>query len=249
MGKKILFYGDIAVDIIVEAGQQPDTGQDAAVDELNTLPGGSSANTAVIAGHLKQDATIMGLIGDDLYRDLLLRDLSAHKVHLDLLREVPGKNTLVIAIINADGEKTFYSYRGVNARADFGGIPEDLTAGFDAVHISGYCMQDATTRATTLALINTARRTGTPLTLDPSHLFAASDYGRSSSLLSNFEVIFPNLEEAQAMTGEKEVERASAKLRQYGPKNCGHQAGSGRLLSYRIRTVRCIARLIKLTGS
>lgn len=233
MKKKILFYGDIGIDIIAETTQSPQTGHDASVENIYTLPGGSSANSAVVASNLMLDSYYMGLVGNDIFHELLINDLKENNVKLDLVREVQGNNNFVIAIINETGERTFYSYRGVSRKEEFGEIAEGITKGFDCVHISGYCMQDDNSRETALSLIKDARENSTLLTLDPSFLFSSGNYGNNSNFISNFDIVIPNQDEAKSMTRQNNVAKAARLIRQMGPKIVVvKMAKDGCLLSY-----------------
>lgn len=216
--KRVLFYGDLGIDIIVEADQSPQLGRDAFVRDMHTFVGGSAANSAVVASCLNLDAYFMGLIGDDMFKDALLHDLNLHNVKLDHLREVKGKNTLIFVIVNDTGERTFYSYRGVNGAQQFGEIRNGFTKAFDCVHISGYSMQAECSKATAFRLIEDARANHVLLSLDPSDLFAKSDYGSDESFITNFDIVIPNLDEAMLMSKQTDVVRAARTIRRMGAK-------------------------------
>jgi len=216
MNKKVLFYGDIGVDIILQTHSVPHSAQDTAVQDAHTLPGGSAANSAVDASHLNIQASIMGLIGDDLYHDLLINDLQAHGVDTGLLKTVQGKNTLVTALLADNGSHVFCSYRGVSGTQPYGPFPQNLTGAYDCVHISGYSLQDRASRQTALGLIQDAINTRTLLSLDPASIFASSPQGCDPDLIASFDIIMPNLQEAQAMSGKSDPHQAAIALRETG---------------------------------
>jgi len=230
---KIIFYGDIAIDVMIETDLLPQVIPDTSVRDVNIRPGGSSANSAVVASHLNLDAYYMGLIGDDIFRDLLIKDLKDNHVKLDLLRQVHGKNTFVFAVVNKKGESKFFSYRGVNGLQDYGEIADDISKPFDCIHISGYCLQDQPSRETAVRLIRDAQEQQTLVTLDPSFHFSTSDHVKDQAFLSQFDIIMPNLEEACFMTGEKDVATAARIIRQMGAKIMVIKMGAdGCFLSY-----------------
>ena len=220
MNKKGIFCGDIGIDIILEIQKhpQPEQRQDSAVRNVHTLPGGSAANSAVVASHIQVDSYYMGLIGNDNYRNLLFDDLKRHGVKLDLVKEAEGNNTLITVISEEDQELKFYSFRGVNGFIEYGAIPEGLTEDYDCVHISGYCMQNTASRDHALALIRDARQTNTLLSFAPSILFSCSNEIKKGDFLANFDIVIPNLEMAQCLTDQKYVVDVAKTLRQMGPK-------------------------------
>jgi len=218
MCKKVIFCGDIGVNIILETKRPPDPARDHPVVNAHTLPGGSAANTAAIASHFKIDSYYMGLIADDIYQDLLLKDLKINDVKLDLVKNVEGKNTLITTLIHEGEGTTFYSYRGVNGFLEYGPIQPGLTESFDCVHISGYCLQDDASRNTALRLIEDTHQTNTLLSFAPSIIFSCSDEAQKTNFISNFNIVIPNLEMAQCMTGEKYVVTAAKTIRNMGPK-------------------------------
>ncbi len=239
MNKRILFYGDIGVDIVIETNDFPRLGEDAVVRYASTLPGGSSANSAVVAGRLGACSYYMGLVGNDIYQSMLVRDLEENNVRTNYIRKVEGKNSIIIAMVDGHGERTFFSYRGVNGSVNYGMINRGLTQDFDCVHLSGYSMQDKFSRETSLALVTDAKESGVLLSLDPSHAFAKSHYGNDRGFLSNFDIVMPNQNEAELMTREKDPQKAAKALREMGIKMVVvKMSGDGCWLSYQDRELQ-----------
>ncbi len=175
----------------------------------------------------------MGLVGNDLFSDFLLQDLVSNNVKIDFVKRVEGKNTSIIAFINGAGERTFFSYRGVNGSVNYKGLKKGFTKQFDCVHISGYCMQDFYSKRTAMKLIEDANLNKVMLTLDPSFFFSISDIGNDENLISHFNIVIPNKDEAELMTNQKNVYDAARSIRQMGPQIVViKMAKDGCLLSY-----------------
>lgn len=252
--KKILFYGDIGVDVIVETNKFPHLGEDTAINNAQILPGGSSANSAVIASHLNLESYYMGLIGEDIFRDFLVQDLLSNKVKLDYVKYVEGKNTLIIAVINHHGERSFLSFRGVNGSVGYGEIRAGFTEPFACVHISGYCLQDHHSKATSVRLVEDAKHHHILLSLDPSYQFSSSELGASKAFISNFDLVIPNQVEALTMTKQKDVRKAIRILREMGVKIAVvKMSENGCLVSYKDKEVHLpaypIDRMINTIGA
>lgn len=216
MPNKILFYGDIACDLVIKTEIIPEDGHDAAITDLDLLFGGSSANSAAVASALGADAYYMGFIGNDIYSDLLFKDLNSHNVHTDLVKNVNGKSTMIIAIINNAGDRSMLSYRGVNAEYPYEANFSTLIQDFDAIHISGYCLQNEHSRNTAIALLNEANHQKIPVSIDPSFLSSNLNSPELANLLPLISIIFPNRSEAQQLTKKDSLSQQAEEIHNLG---------------------------------
>ena len=92
--------------------------------------------------------------------------------------------------------------------------PERMTERMDAVNAADGCVLDANLPAATLLLI--ARRATVPLILDP---VSCAKAGRARDILSRLAAIKPNALEAEALTGQRNVEFAAQTLIGQGVRN------------------------------
>lgn len=210
MTKKILFYGDIACDLVIHTEAMPEDGfigHDARISDLDLQLGGSSANSAAVAATLGIDAYYMGFVGDDLYSHMLLDDLNQKGVKTDWTQQVSGKSTMIIALIDRSGERSMLSYRGVNANYSYQADFDTLVQNFDAVHISGYCLQDQHSKTTAMALVKAASNHKIPISIDPSFLSSQITTPEFAELLTRLDYIFPNRNEALQMTGNVDPDK------------------------------------------
>lgn len=215
---KLICYGDLCVDIFVDPDNFPLPGQDTVVRDLRLMPAGSAANCAVTAARLGLPTTFLGITGRDALANILVDDLTANGVNVDYLRRIDASTGVTIAILGP--ERTFLSFRGANA-LPYGAIPTDIIKPGDCLHLSGYSFQNEHSRKTALALIAQAKMHGGFVSLDPSFHFA-QEFGthskQSLEVLANLDFIFPNLEEAQLLTGSDKPQEAAAQIRDLGPK-------------------------------
>jgi sugar/nucleoside kinase (ribokinase family) len=213
----LFVYGDAALDIRLQTDDFPQPGGDVSVSALDFLPGGSASNCAVVAAQLGTPTRLIGVTGDDARAQVLIDDLRQHGVDLTHLRCIQGAPGIILAVIGAHGERTFFSYRGVNATHSYGELPSVLFGIGDILHISGYTFQTEHSRATAYQLIERAKvQMNCRLSLDPSYLFARD--WKDPALLASLDFCFPNREEAYLMTGERDPERAADSLRTAGVK-------------------------------
>jgi sugar/nucleoside kinase (ribokinase family) len=212
---RLICYGDLCIDILVQAESFPQPGQDATARHVALFPAGSAANCAVTAARLGVPTQFAGVTGKDTLADVLVSDLRQNGVQIDHLRRADAPTAVTIAILRQHGERTFISFRGSNAQP-YGPLPPDLIAAGDCLHLSGYSFQDSFSRATALALMQQARVRGALVALDSSFQFAR-DYG-SSPGLADLDFIFPSQEEARLLSGVGDPFQAAVRIRALGPK-------------------------------
>ena len=109
------------------------------------------------------------------------------------------------------GDRTLLSDRGAAALL----VPDDLpdVAGFDHLHLSGYVLLDASSRAAGRAALAAARAAGISTSVDPQVAPALAAPGRAAAFLDDVrgvDLLLPNTDELRALGG------AAAVLRQVG---------------------------------
>ena len=216
--KKLLAYGDIAMDVIARASSTPSADQDEKVDSLFISPGGSAVNCAVTASSLGIPATFLGVLGNDEWSKMLEKDMRGHRVDTRFLHRVKGQMAICISILNPDGERKFYSYRGVNATTLYPQVPASLIRRHHCLHLSGYSFQTSESASAATALLHLAKENGLLVSLDPSFLFARDLDLKANGILPNVDYFFPSREEAYQLTKSRDPLKAARKIREHGPK-------------------------------
>ena len=196
----------------------PGKGEDVRVESLGYLPGGSAANCAVAAARLEIATYFLGNVGKDLFGQMILRDLRAAKVNTAHLHQMEGDSGTVTSILTPDGERTFFSYRGVNTLEYNGIYPQRLFEQAAFLHLTGYSFQDPGSRQSALALMSLAQQAGVAISLDPSFGFVQAWGEDRRKVLSSLALFTPNLAEAVLLTGAQEPEMAALALLKLGPK-------------------------------
>lgn len=226
MPPSLICYGDLCTDIFAKTDAFPQPGQDAVVDHLAFMPAGSAPNCAVTAARLGVPAAFVGVVGSDVLGARLVDDLKANHVEITHIRQVDGTSGATIALVGANGEHTFFSFRGVNGSAAYGPIPPDLIRAQDCLHLSGYSFQAEHSRQTALALIRQAKAVGARISLDPSFHFARQAREQFRAVLADLDFIFPNAEEAHLISGMNSPQEAAPIIRALGPKTVVIKLGS-----------------------
>lgn len=221
MAGTLFVFGDLCVDVVAIPTSVPPKGGDATLTRLDVVCGGAAFNCAIAAARAGVSVKIIGLVGEDEFGRMLVTRLGEAGVDTTLLQVRPKSRTgTVLSIASPDGERTFYSYRGVNGEP-YGSVSEiEMTAG-DGLYLCGYSLQETSSRATALKL--KARSNGALCLFDPSFLSASSG---ETDVLNEFDWITPNAHEAELITGSADPEQAAMILHSLGIRNVAVTLGA-----------------------
>ena len=172
MKNGLLVYGDIGIDIHIRTTFQPKIGEDAKVENILFRPGGSAANCAAVAARLGIPTSFIGFIGKDHYGKTIKEDLKNLGVCTKNLFSVEGDTGVTIAVREPLGERTFYSYRGVNSKGELSKVSTATFNNCKYLHMSGYSFQNQNSLKNALYLLDLAKRSNTLLSLDPSYWYS-----------------------------------------------------------------------------
>ncbi|HTA64129.1 MAG TPA: carbohydrate kinase [Xanthomonadaceae bacterium] len=131
--------------------------------------GGAPANVAVAIARLGSGAAFVGMLGADMFGDMLLRDLDAAGVDTRHVRRTDAANTaLAFVARDARGERSFSFYRPPSAdllfrEDDFG---DDAFANAWIFHAGSCSLTEAAIARTTLAGMHRARAAGALVSFD-----------------------------------------------------------------------------------
>ena len=137
-----------------------------------------------------------------LSAEFLAKGVSAH------LQEDSELPTGTIAVLVEGENRTFYTERGANKNLEVSMLPVDLFGDF--LYISGYTVLSIGPDATQ-KLIAMAQQHGMLVVCDPGSSGFIRDYGAQQFLdaIAGTDVIFPNQEEAEVLTGESAPQLAA----------------------------------------
>jgi fructokinase len=160
--KPIACFGEALIDFLAQPPTPP------APRAFLQFAGGAPANVAVAAARLGADATFIGMLGEDLFGDFLLRSLDDAGVGTQhVVRTAQAKTALAFVALDTDGERSFSFYRPPAADLLFRTehFHEDA---FDAAvwHVCSNSLTDADIAATTLDGMRRARAAGALVSVD-----------------------------------------------------------------------------------
>lgn len=205
-GPEVLAIGDVLMDYQYWVERFPQQGGDVKILMSSCSPGGSAANTAFSLGLLGIRCGFCGRIG---------RDAAGRRVEermrdagLDLSCMQYGEDTgYTVTIIDDHSERTMLSFRGA------AGEPLELTAGLRqtlrtvrVLLLSGYLLADAMQARFAIEAAGIVRQAGGMVALDASPNIENVPSGTLREALAATDILLPNRQEMQAITGVRETE-------------------------------------------
>jgi sugar/nucleoside kinase (ribokinase family) len=190
--------GDLVEDVVAHLEGPVRLGADAPA-RVSRHRGGSAANVAAVAARLTGRARFVGAIGPDPAGDGLLAGLAA--LGVDCRVERQGRTGTVVAVVSADGERSFLTDRG--AAPSLSEVPVDVLDGVELLHVPGYGLAEEPLAGTVVRLARAARDRGVPVTVDPSSTTIGADLGVEPyrELIATLDpaVLLPNRDEAEQL--------------------------------------------------
>lgn len=111
---KITVVGSLNMDLLTSAEKVPQVGETVLGQSFTTAPGGKGANQAVAAAKLGAEVVMIGCVGEDLYGEILLKNLWEQGV--DFIHRTPVSNvsTGIAQITVSAGDNRIIVVPGAN---------------------------------------------------------------------------------------------------------------------------------------
>ncbi|MFF7008613.1 carbohydrate kinase family protein [Streptomyces fimicarius] len=218
-GGGLLVVGDVVTDVVARYGSALAHGTDTAA-RIRTVPGGAGANVACWAARSGcPDVRLLARAGAesaDWHRRALER--AGVLAFLAVDDELP--TATVIALVDAAAERTFLTDGGAVLRLAAEDFAPSMLDGVGRLHLSGYLLFAATSRAAALLALRTAVERGVPVSVDPASAGFLGELGpkRFLGFAEGAELLLPNADEARLLTGLPGPEAAAAELSRWFPR-------------------------------
>jgi ribokinase len=159
------------------------------------------------------EVVYIGAAGKDGARDIFLEAMRVGGVEVHL-ESVGAETGTVVALIGNDGQRAMLTDRGANSMLSEGFVLDQLSGDFDHVHVSGYLVLDAATRAMAIDALRFARDRGRSTSLDVCSVGPLRALGPVVFLeaATNAMQLFANEEEVLALVDASSVETALDRL-------------------------------------
>lgn len=223
----VVCLGILVADVLarpVDADVVP-WGELGLVEEVSLRGGGCALNTASALVRLGSRASVVGKVGTDPFGDFLLTLLDTRGVDgRGVVRDPTVPTSATVALVSADGERTFLHTPGANARLRAEELDPAILYGGRCLHVAGALVMEDLDGEPFAAILAEARRRGLTTSLDT--VFDASGrWARVEPSLPHLDLAMPGLEEARAIAGEREPERVAAWFRARGVGNVALKMG------------------------
>jgi sugar/nucleoside kinase (ribokinase family) len=212
---RILVIGDVMTDVIVRPQGPLARGSDRRASII-LQPGGSAANQAAWLASFGVSVDFVARVGAADVQSETPR-LRAIGVTPHLIGDRTHETGRLIALIDANGERSFLTDRGANEALEAGDIPGALIEGAALIHLSGYSFFAPSPRA---AVLDVMRRAGEkPVSVDPASAEFLREIGAEAflRLTRGAATLFPNEDEAAILAGSDDAETQSARLAAHYP--------------------------------
>jgi sugar/nucleoside kinase (ribokinase family) len=214
-GPRVLVIGDLLYDMLAKAEGEITLGTDTFVP-IRVDAGGSGANAAAWLAHSGVETHFVGRVGDDVFGRFLEGEMERAGVRAHPARDPSLATGKVFVLVDGAGERTMITDRGASEALGPDDLPERLFAG-GHLHLSGYAFSGGSRREAARKATRLAPAAGMTISVDPSSVPLLASVGPDSFLewTRGADLLFPNLSEGEALTGEGNAERILEKLLPY----------------------------------
>src|SRR5271165_6413795 len=207
---RILLIGDVMTDVIVRPEEPLARGSDRRA-KIAFEPGGSAANQAAWLASFGAAVDFVARVGaSDVETESARLRQAGVTPHLVGDPERPtGK---LVALIDASGERSFFSDRAANEALCAADVPDALIERAAFIHLSGYSFFAPSPRE---AALDVMRRAGaTPVSVDPASAEFLREVGPQKFLewTKGAAILFPNEDEAAVLAGSDDPDTQCARL-------------------------------------
>jgi sugar/nucleoside kinase (ribokinase family) len=200
--------GNVLIDLMMNGVTEiPRWGEEVLATDRSERVGGQGANLARAAVRLGLSTELAAVVGDDGPGVRIRETLKADGVGADGLKVVTGRTAFAIAAVRPDGERAFITDLATSASLS----AEDLNQHEEAIHRSRAIALVGTSNlpgiklAAAAPLLERAQTRGVLTVFDPGWGHGITSGSELDQILQVTDVFLPNLDEARALTGQREV--------------------------------------------
>lgn len=216
----LVVVGDYAWDVLIRTRSELLQGGDLFGD-VELAPGGSAANVAVWARRCGLPTTFVGKIGRDRFGRLAQDELREEGVQAHWAFTSEHLTGAVAVWIDHSGERSMVSGKGADHYLLPDELPRKLLSGARHLHLSAWSFFDDPPRQAARLAAQWVKQGGGTLSLDPGSFQMIDQMGvqRFLDMTADLgvDVLFPNLEEGQILTGQHDPAAIGAKLQRLYP--------------------------------
>lgn len=202
---RIVVVGDVVTDVLAVLSEPLSAGSDTRAG-IGMTGGGQAANTAAWLAAEGAAVTLVAAVGDDAAGTARLAELDAAGVHLAVRRCTDPTGTVIVLAHQSD--RTMVADRAANLQLSAGDVDAALDQAPDArhLHLSGYTLLDAESRAAGRHALAAARARGLTTSVDASSAQPLRRAGATSFLdwIAEVDLLLANDDEATVLAGGRD---------------------------------------------
>lgn len=216
--RPILCIGDLVWDVLAKPDHALLPGGDAP-GRIALAPGGSAANSAVWIARAGMPASFVGKVGADVLGDLLAADMQREGVQTHAPRGAGQDTGIILVLVDpATGQRSTVINQGADYQLLPNDLPEQALRACRHIHVTAWSLFSDPPRAAVIRAAQIAKAAGATVSLDPaSHQIiremGVEQFARRMADLP-IDILFPNRDEGEALSGEREPVRVAQALRQ-----------------------------------
>lgn len=209
----VLCLGTLTIDIFLKkGGRLPMSFGDVTLLEAAELhPGGTACNAALDFAKLGLSVGVVTHLGDDAAGDLVVNRLSHAGVQLrGVTRDRAVNTTATFYTTEPDGTLAYLYYPGASETFAADDVDLQLIAGAKFLHVGGTFLMPALDGPATARILEVAQAAGVKTSLDPTPNVTPDSLEIIAPSLPHLDFFFPNLVQAQVISGQKDPGAAAA---------------------------------------
>jgi sugar/nucleoside kinase (ribokinase family) len=228
---RVLVVGDVMTDVICLPEGPVEPGSDRRAT-IRIAPGGSGANQANWLAAFGLDVRFAARVGA-ADRAPLTAAFAALGVEVRLAGDPDLPSGTLVTLVSTDGERSFLTDRGANARLTAADLPETLLEGCALLVVSGYALFEPGPRAAVGRLLGAARAAELPVAIDPASVGFLREVGPALFLAATAgaTTLFANEAEALALSGAAALADALPRLVAHYPRIVVKRGAAGALIA------------------
>lgn len=208
---EVTCLGIIVADAVARTVDSlPEEGKLQLVEQLELHTGGCATNTAIDLAKIGIKASVIGKIGNDGFGNFVINELRKQEVNTTGVKVIDGLNTSSsVVIINSRGERSFLHCLGSNAQLMEEDIDFSIIKESKILFVAGSLLMPKFDGEPTARVLKRAKELGVYTALDTAWDSTGRWMNALAPCLPYLDLFIPSIEEAEMISGKKDVEEIS----------------------------------------
>lgn len=206
-----MVVGDTGLDVVATYSGSIVLGGDARANVTLTT-GGAGANTAAWLANCGVETILVSRVGDDVAGRQAREELTSTGVRCAFTIDPDASTCCVVVMVDGNGQRSMLPDRGAGHRLLASDLRPALLEEAEHLHLSGYVLLDQSSRDAGLEILAAAQAAGLTTSVDPQAAALITDPELFMSELRGVDVLLPNLDELEVLTGSREPASAARLL-------------------------------------